>query len=267
MMRLWESVSMPRRDEKASQAKCGSFLLKHGPDGVDETTSHCRNKPAARDSVLLMKSSLIAISLAAILSWLAPVALHAALADAPESVHPLSKGTAAPSAQLRSIEGKDVELSSVMNGKPTILIFYRGGWCPFCNAHLAALGESYLELRKLGYQIVAISPDNLEALAGTTEKHHLLYKLFSDRAMRVSDAYGVAYRITAKTAAAYKENGIDLAPIPGQEDFWLPVPTAFIVGRDGVIKFVYYNPDPSVRISSQELIAAAKAATDPSPAK
>lgn len=104
-------------------------------------------------------------------------------------------------------------------------------------------------MRKSGYQIVAISPDHPEALASPTEKQHLLYKLYSDRAMQASGNFGVAYRITAEDAAGYKGNGIDLAALPGTPDFWLPVPTAFVVGPDGIIKFVYFNPDPSIRIS------------------
>jgi peroxiredoxin len=203
------------------------------------------------------------------LLWAAVLGLSAVpsrgvpLADSPEDVRPLAAGAVSPSAKLLSREGKEVELSVVLGGKPTILIFYRGGWCPFCNRHLVALGESYLELRKLGYQLVAISPDKLEALAGTVEKQHLLYKLFSDRAMEASANFGVAYRITAEQAAGYKGNGIDLAGVPGSADYWLPVPTAFVIGADGTIRFVHFNPDPSVRISSEELIHAATVALRP----
>jgi peroxiredoxin len=186
--------------------------------------------------------------------------VRASVAEAPENVHPLASGSVAPSGDLTSLDGTTVTLSSVIRDKPTILIFYRGGWCPFCNRHLAELGQSYLELRQLGFQIVAVTPDDLTAIGATAEKQHILYHLFSDRKMAVTPSYGVAYRINAATAKDYKENGINLAPIPGEPDFWLPVPAAFVIGKDGIVKFVYFNPDPSVTISREQLVAAAKAA-------
>ncbi len=48
--------------------------------------------------------------------------------------------------------------------------------------------------------------------------------------------------------------------MPGGEDFWLPVPAVFIVGRDGVIRFAYANPDYKVRLAAADLLAAAQAA-------
>lgn len=73
-------------------------------------------------------------------------------------------------------------------------------------------------------------------------------------------AYGVAFRIPAETGRAYREHDIGLTPVPDGHDYWLPVPSVFIVGRDGLIKFAYANPDPSVRIQNEELLAAVRAA-------
>ena len=204
-----------------------------------------------------MKSLLRALLPILVVGFCLPIVSRAVLADAPESVHPLDKGKPAPSALMNALDGKEIELSSVIANQPTLLIFYRGGWCPFCNRHLAALGEIYVDLRKLGFQIVAVSPDSFEAMAETVEKQHLLYKLYSDRNLRLSSLYGVAYRISAETALAYKENGIALPLVPDGKDSWLPVPTAFVINRTGQITFVYFNPDPSIRISGEEILKAA----------
>ncbi|MES1147437.1 MAG: redoxin domain-containing protein, partial [bacterium] len=55
---------------------------------------------------------------------------------------PLKKGVKAPEATLTTLEGKSIKLSKALHGKRTVLVFYRGGWCPFCNAHLAELGKA-----------------------------------------------------------------------------------------------------------------------------
>jgi peroxiredoxin len=139
-------------------------------------------------------------------------------------------------------------------------VFYRGSWCPFCNRQLAALGELQPKLAELGFQILAVSPDTAEGLGKMAGKNHLTYRLLSDRAMVASSAYGVAFRMPEATVASYRSKGVDLAPIPGGEGAWLPVPAVFLIGRDGLIKFAFSNPDYKVRLSSEALLAAAQAA-------
>lgn len=181
-------------------------------------------------------------------------------APSPQEAKPLAAGAKAPTAVLPGQDGTDVDLAEVLAEKPTILIFYRGGWCPYCNRHLAALAEAELDLRKLGFQVVAICPEPTAKLRAMAGEHHLRYRLLSDEKAEVGPAYGVAYRISKETGARYRENGITLTHIPGSGDFWLPVPAAFIVDRTGTIKYVYWNADASVRIGNAELIAEAKKA-------
>jgi peroxiredoxin len=158
------------------------------------------------------------------------------------------------------MDGATLDLAQAFAAKPTVLVFYRGSWCPFCNRQLAALGELEPKLAELGYQIIAVSPDTAAGLKKMAGKNNLTYRLLSDRAMAASLAYGVAFRVPAATEKSYRGNGIDLAPIPGGEGAWLPVPTVYLVGRDGVIRFVFSNPDYKVRLSPDALLAAAQAA-------
>lgn len=192
------------------------------------------------------------------LAFTASMARAAALAPSPEAAQPLATDSKAPSAEVITLDSKAMPLSEMIAGKPTILIFFRGGWCPFCSRQLASLGEHELELRSLGFQILAVTAESAEKLSATADKAHIRYRLLSDREAKASIAYGVAYRIPAETGKAYRENGIELSPAPDGDGFWLPVPTAFIINRQGVIRFVYSNPDPSIRISSADLLAAAK---------
>jgi peroxiredoxin len=184
--------------------------------------------------------------------------LRGALAPNPESAKPLAVDAKAPSASVVALDGHAIDLGQAIAGKPTVLIFFRGGWCPFCSRQLAALGEHELDLRSLGYQILAVTAESADKLAATADKTHVRYRLLSDVGAKASTAYGVAYRLSAETGKAYRENGIELTVAPDGDGFWLPVPTAFIINRQGVIRFVYSNPDPSIRISSADLLAAAK---------
>jgi hypothetical protein len=52
----------------------------------------------------------------------------AAPAAAATEIRPLLLGSEVPPASVRSLEGEDADLRSIVAGKPTLLVFYRGGW-------------------------------------------------------------------------------------------------------------------------------------------
>lgn len=195
-------------------------------------------------------------------SWLAAIVpLPAApLADSAAAATPLVVGAAPPAATVRAPDGRAVDLTELTARRATVLIFYRGGWCPYCQRHLAALAEVEGELRQLGYQILALSPERPETLARAPESTAL--KLLSDREMHAASAFGLAFRVDEKTRQAYAGYGIDLAPIPGEpgDGRWLPVPTVVILDPHGRVRFVHADADYKRRLAPAELLAAARAA-------
>ena len=192
---------------------------------------------------------------------LVTLGLRAALAPSAAEIKPLPVGARVPAVMVKTIEGADLSLPTALAGKPTLLIFYRGSWCPYCNKHLAALAEIEPSLLALGYQILAISPDEAQGLQAVAEKNHLNYRLLSDHAMQAAGAFGVAFRVDEKSVQAYLGHGLALTPVPGEPSArWLPVPAVYVIGRDGVIRFVHTNPDYKMRLSGEAVLAAAKAA-------
>jgi peroxiredoxin len=168
---------------------------------------------------------------------------------------------------LRGLDGNDVTLHAIVAGKPTVLIFYRGSWCPYCNLHLSDLVTVEEELRSLGYQIVAISPDRPEELNKMTAADHLNYRLFSDPQAEAMKKFGVAYQVDNTTLTNYKQKfNVDLESSSGQTHHILPVPAVFILDRGGKIVFVHADPDYKVRMKGAEVLAAAKAAATTSDA-
>jgi len=51
----------------------------------------------------------------------------------PNDISPLLIGEHIPTVNIPAADGKLFDLNASVAQKPTILIFYRGGWCPFCN--------------------------------------------------------------------------------------------------------------------------------------
>ncbi|MGE0129025.1 MAG: peroxiredoxin-like family protein [Blastocatellales bacterium] len=177
----------------------------------------------------------------------------------PEKVTPLPIGSRIPKLTFKTIEGATFDLNEAISGKPAILIFYRGGWCPFCNRHLSQLQKLEPELIRMGYQILAVSPDLPEKLRPSIEKNKLSYTLLSDSKMAGAQAFGISFKVNDETVKRYKSMGIDLEKDSGETHHLLPVPSAFVIGKDGIIKFAYVNPDYKVRVDSEVLLTAAKA--------
>ena len=70
---------------------------------------------------------------------------------------PLKKGDMIPDVEVRNEDNQELKLTGLVARKPTVLIFYRGGWCPFCTRHLSALVDIQDDLKAAGLQMVAIS--------------------------------------------------------------------------------------------------------------
>lgn len=170
----------------------------------------------------------------------------------PEDISPLLVGETIPAATLPDAEGKATDLQALVAQKPTILVFYRGGWCPYCNKQLAGLQQIEKELNDMGYQLVAVSTDSQENLKQTENKQKLSYKLLSDADIALSKKFGIAYK---------SPKGYDKF-LPGTSggkntDKLLPVPSVFILTKKGKIAFEYINPDMTQRIGAGLLKAAA----------
>lgn len=198
------------------------------------------------------------VPLAAIIAILSSATALPSVPDDPAKVKPLAVGTQVPAFSVRTAQGQVRHFDARSFQKPTVLIFYRGGWCPYCNRHLGALKRVEPDIRQLGFDLVFLSADRPERLYASLGEPDIHYTLLSDAEMSASRAFGVAYRLDDAALAKYGEYGIDLEAASGQKHHELPVPAVFIVDTHGVIRFVYANPDYTVRIAPDDLLAAAR---------
>jgi glutathione peroxidase len=175
-----------------------------------------------------------------------------------DQIQPLAVGEKVGDVTLRTLEGKDVQLHALLSKKPSVLVFYRGGWCMYCNRHLAHLKDAEARLIDMGYQIIAITPDRPEKIAETVGKHELRYTILSDSKMDAAQSLGVAFKVDDATLEKYEGYGIDLVTASGETHQYLPVPSVFIVDRKGIVRFQHASPDYTVRLDKETLLAAAR---------
>ncbi len=185
-----------------------------------------------------------------------------AIASSAEQVTPLLNGQTLPNVMTTTISGKQVPLSSLTKGKKTILFFYRGGWCPFCNTQMGQLKILEPKLIKLGFQLIGISTDSVEDLAKSVKKHQLNYTLVSDYYSSVSQAFGLAFFTAQATTDRYLAKMQLTNPLQknaqGDERLVMPVPAIYVVDAEGLVQFNYVNPNYKVRLNAELLLKAAQ---------
>jgi len=173
---------------------------------------------------------------------------NAQIADSAENISPLLIGEKIPNVTLQDANGKTVATNEILN-KKTVLIVYRGGWCPYCNSQLSDMQEIENQIIDLGYQIVAVSPDAPKFLKETLEKEKLNYSLYSDSDGTFAQAIGIAFKREKPKLEKYSE---------GKNPGFLPVPTVYILNSKREIEFLYINPKYSERLKGSLLLAVLK---------
>lgn len=174
--------------------------------------------------------------------------IFAQIADSAENISPLLIGEKIPTLILENSNAEKVSTDKIFN-KKTVLIVYRGGWCPYCNSQLSEMQEIENQIIALGYKVVAISPDSPSFLKQTEDKKELKYELYSDSDGKFSEALGIAFKKDKPKLDKYSE---------GKNPGFLPVPTVYVVNEKQKIDFLYINPDYSVRLSGKLLLAVLK---------
>jgi peroxiredoxin len=151
---------------------------------------------------------------------------------------PLSLGVQAPDFTLKNHLGETVTLSAAYGKEKTILVFYRGSWCPFCVQQL-------IELRSLlkagdGARLYAVSVDPVEKSKKLADKiaanSALEYQILSDPDHHVIDAFGLH-------DPAYDGKSVD----------GIPHPTVVIIDKSGRIAWMRVEENYRRRPSNEDI--------------
>lgn len=151
--------------------------------------------------------------------------------------------------------GKDINSEAILKDSKILLLFYRGNWCPYCKKHLKKLQKNLESLTKKGYYVVVVTPEKSEKVAKTTKDVKANFSILHDIDNKIMNAYKVAFEVNDVTVPKYL-NIIKkkLAEHNVEKNNVLPVPATYIIGKDGKISYVHYDPDYTKRASIDEIL-------------
>jgi len=181
----------------------------------------------------------------------------AALRDAGIREMALREGEMAPEFDLPDATGHWVTLAELLADGAAVVAFYRGAWCPYCNATLQALERLRHPLRRAGVRLAAISPQPRDMALAMGDRQLLGFDLLHDADNRVTRLYGLLYELPPSWIAFYRARGIDIARINGNGRWELPLAATYLIGHDGIVRYASAEIDPARRFDPAALMAAA----------
>lgn len=174
----------------------------------------------------------------------------------------LKLGDQAPDLSLPDALAKPVKLGDLWRRGPLVVIFYRGGWCPYCNLELKAWQARLTELKHMGAALVAISPQTPDNSLSTAEKNELAFPVLSDSALQAAEAFGIVFELAPQLVDLYARVGNDLPLLNGNGRWVLPLPATYVIDRDGQITYSHVEADYRERAEPADVIAAVARAQD-----
>jgi peroxiredoxin len=149
----------------------------------------------------------------------------------------LRAGDRAPEGLLRDPEAQTVPLRDLYADQPIVLVFYRGGWCPYCTRDLRDWEAGIDEFKAAGARVIAVSMETADHALATARDNDLSYDVFVDETGDLTKAFRLGFALSDNTITRYEGFGIDLASRNASGEWVLPAPAVYVIDREGVIRY------------------------------
>lgn len=150
----------------------------------------------------------------------------------------LKEGDKAPAFTGKNQDGNKVSLADY-KGKKLVLYFYSEAGSPTCTIESCNLRDNYGLLKKKGFEVVGVSPDDAQKQKKFEIKYRLPFSLIADTENNITTAYGVR----------------DMKKLFGREYMGI-LRTTFVIDEKGFIKKIFLKPKN--KMHAEEIIAAYK---------
>jgi len=155
-----------------------------------------------------------------------------------ELVADLAVGAVFPDVEFRDLNGGAVR-STDWRGRSTIVLFYRGNWCPLCNVQVKELAAGYRDIEAAGAQVVLVSPQSADHSRDLAAKFEAPMTFLVDEGNSAARQLGIQH-----------PGGTPLGLMGYDSETVLP--TAVVIDSEGEVRFsdqtdnYRIRPDPAL---------------------
>lgn len=151
--------------------------------------------------------------------------------------------------------GKQINSQEILKEQKILLVFYRGYWCPYCKKHLVSLQKNLESLTQKGLFVVVVTPEKVEKTKITGQDLNATFSIIHDVDNKIMNDYKVAFEVNKQNVTSYFGfTQKKIAEYNANNNNTLPVPATYLIGLDGKINYVHYNPDHHERSDFKEII-------------
>lgn len=168
----------------------------------------------------------------------------------------LNVGDRLPDATLSDHRDAPVNLYEQLSNGPLVVSFYRGGWCPYCNLELKALQAKLPQIRTLGANLIAITPELPDESLNTVEKNAIRFPVLTDVGSHYARECGLVFTLPESLRPVYDGFGIDVEKHNGAGQFDFPLAATYVVGRGGAIEHAFIDADYTKRLDPEQIMAS-----------
>lgn len=161
----------------------------------------------------------------------------------------LRRGQPLPDFKAATEDGDPVR-STELHGTAAVILFVRGSWCPFCSSQVEDLTKHYKDIVDLGSRLILVTPKPLETTRRVAQFFEVEFDFWLDESLSIARQLGL----------------LDAQGVPedhkkeyGTDTVW---PTALVVDRAGIIRYVRLSRTMADRPDPKELLAAIETAID-----
>jgi len=166
-------------------------------------------------------------------------------------------GSPMPAGELLDVQGVPTTLAQVRVGRPAVVVFYRGAWCPYCNLALRTYqAELVPALAERGVELIAVSPQKPDGSLTMAETNKLTFSVVSDPGNQLASALGILTGPAPGAVAAQAKLGFDLVEQNADGNRTVPMPTTVVVDAQGVIRWIDVHPNYASRSAVSDILAA-----------
>ena len=226
--------------------------------GLAEKLEECTERCRTMDGPLSVRLQTLADSVRALSPEFAEIVdrMVARLRDAGAGERAPVPGEPMPDFMLPDQNGRLVHLAALLGKGPVVLAFHRGHWCPYCRINASALAAIHGEIRNKGATLVAITPEVERFNAELTSSDRNTFPVVSDMDNGYALLLNLAFFVGEEKQRAMTAAGWDIAPYQGNGNWTLPIPATFVIGRDGLVKARFIDPDYRRRMETDAILAA-----------
>lgn len=147
----------------------------------------------------------------------------------------LALGRALPNFSVQDENGQKA-WSASWRGRPTVLIFYRGNWCPLCMAQIKEVAGRYQEIEATGARVALISPQPQAHTRQLADKHGVRFEFYTDAGNEAARLLGIDH-----------PGGLPLGMQALGYDSDTVLPTVIVTDKEGVVHWTHETDNYRVR--------------------